>query len=993
MFSFKKNALFKYFSTNSRNQVNKFRKEIDDNYRLKDFTKNHDSKEWLKGKIQERKDGLPKEKFSSLLSKKNITKKSLRPYFKPDKRQLNKYLRGQTMNVLQKTEDVELLRLSETLFHKDHTAQVLENYRKIRENKIFNRKLHEIKEKKLSLKLESRKISNLIPDYEIKFGGYEKFNNTAGFHEKQYSLESFSPITNFKYAFNLETANPMYEERNISNQLTKFEEYTNNKKLLENKRIDSLLRNNTRNDELNRFLSNDNDDVKLIEEKSLTEVKQNEITMTKPFEEHVELTNKLNTYELEVYNEFKKLDLYDKYNKGIIEFKDLSVEENLNYVKFNLKNTNELFKMYTEVRELSPIITCALVQKISLGYKEEKDKVVLFQKKDYKDMLIKIKKNLKTIDNKNLIDTFWSIGRIHRTNRTFYPLFFQHLLDEFITEFKSRMEFLNIIEISFLCQAISYYRINSKNDDLKVLEDEYNLSQKIMDNILSKEISYLNPFHMAKILIFYYQRNDTRLELLLSHMYKPLRAFLEDKEAINIDIMNMNDLIKIIQVYSWSLMKKETKEYIEILKIFSNIILPNRKKYEIKHAAMIIKYYSNARLFLHELTKIMQLQIDDELIAKKEFSIKDALNYCFGISKYYTKDIFPNFNMDINCIIYPNLFEKSNSYKFITIKKIHRLIFERQDMFNVSSLSLILYSASLMGYPDIDFYLPVYHNIIAADGNIPLVVEDIGYFMQTLSLLNYNENKFIDYFLNKLQKSYKLANNVFSISQVLSAVVNLNAKKNIRGLKDWEKLMDEIIEYGTANIGDNVSAAVSFLWFFTYMDKVDNNFFDYCYELINLKKDKLTKYDKVIFNQIVIYNYMIHNYINSCLSDETLNEMGITSLDFDKERKKVQNKISKGKYEDDSIHDRIKNVFIENESKLKKLGLGFEENVNLYNSYTVPFIFPKNKKCIFIYDHSEKLKSKSLNGYNSMIQQIVHHSGYKIITLSDETDIIAKIIN
>lgn len=51
----------------------------------------------------------------------------------------------------------EIPSLREKIFLLDHTAEVLENYRKVKENEIFNHILHGEREKKAFLKKESRK--------------------------------------------------------------------------------------------------------------------------------------------------------------------------------------------------------------------------------------------------------------------------------------------------------------------------------------------------------------------------------------------------------------------------------------------------------------------------------------------------------------------------------------------------------------------------------------------------------------------------------------------------------------------------------------------------------------------------------------------------------------------------------------------------------------------------------------------------------------------
>ena len=53
-------------------------------------------------------------------------------------------------------------------------------------------------------------------------------------------------------------------------------------------------------------------------------------------------------YESKIVDQHSKLDIYK--SKGLsyskISFNDLTLLENLNYIKFNLKNTEEAFKLF-----------------------------------------------------------------------------------------------------------------------------------------------------------------------------------------------------------------------------------------------------------------------------------------------------------------------------------------------------------------------------------------------------------------------------------------------------------------------------------------------------------------------------------------------------------------------------------------------------------------------------------------------------------------------
>jgi hypothetical protein len=1037
-----------------------FKKEINSAYALKDFTKNYDANAWIENKVKERKSRLTTEKFSAVLNRKY--KEPLSPYLKPDKRQLNRYLRKRTMDVLAKTEEHDMKLLSESLFTKDHTAQSLENLRKIQENKIFNRKMHEITEKKFALKLESRREINLIENYEGRFLNYERHNASTGIGYKLYPLQNFLPESRYKYAGDLSSNNPKYvpieSEGGTGN---KYNEYIENKKRLENLRISSVLSGKKNNEELLKYLelinsnpsgnliktltdgnesslitNNDNKDnntalIEGIEAENINKKKVNKVDNY--FREHCELTSKINQYELSVYEEFKKLDIYNKYNKGIIKFSDLTLEENLNYIKFNINSGRDLFKVYAEVKNLSPIITCALVQKISIGYKEEKDIFELFAKPEYRDMLTIIKKNLKIIDNKNLADSLYAVSKIHKGLRSFSNKFFQHFLNETFMELNSRLKedstSLNFLEISFLLEGLSMLRISNNYDDLKVVEEEFKLAHLAKERILGNK-TYSNmaihPFHISKVLNYFYIKNDEDINKLLVHLGYPLMNFIKSQN-VN-DTVGIIDLVKIVSVYSWGIAREVThmrkqiigedessnieivvkdsdnmKEgmlqlYNDVLTSLKNPVINNRQKYEIKHASNLIYSYSIANIKDEDVYRFLQLQIDEQLNTLQEFKPEDIMFYTFAIARRHLREDIPKFNLDPNSIIYINLNEKNTSYKYITIKKFQRLMYEREKMFNAKYLSLALYSASIMGYSDMEFYLPIFHNIIVTQNQYSLRPTDIGYLMQTLAWLNYNDDNIINFLLNKLfgdidelANNLKNEKNVLSISQVLTALVRLNARKHFRNLNNWQEVLEELLNYSRVNLADNPSHLISFYWFFTYIGYLFNNpaALEFLYNTVYLHKDSLNKYDKILLNQVYSYSsiYNINDKCSNLFSKEFLKVLSGASMKHEQARTQTHIKLSKDRYENETPIKRISRLIKENKALLNRQGLVPEENVTLLDSYIIPFMF--GKKCLFIYDHNEILKSKTPTGYNVLLFEMILEKGY-IPTYINTNDFINK---
>jgi len=92
---------------------------------------------------------------------------------------INKVLQKRVSKIVDMNRQSNYYDLSRKFFFLDHTAEVLENYRRIEENKIFDRILHDERMKKAYLKKEGRRKENLIEDFDFKFGEYKYFEDTA----------------------------------------------------------------------------------------------------------------------------------------------------------------------------------------------------------------------------------------------------------------------------------------------------------------------------------------------------------------------------------------------------------------------------------------------------------------------------------------------------------------------------------------------------------------------------------------------------------------------------------------------------------------------------------------------------------------------------------------------------------------------------------------------------------------------------------------------
>ena len=70
--------------------------------------------------------------------------------------------------------------------------------------------------------------------------------------------------------------------------------------------------------------------------------------ITSSYDEAAQLSEQVKDYESDIYSDHLSLDLYrtKAKSKTKISFKDLSLQENLNYIKYTLKDTNEAFDMF-----------------------------------------------------------------------------------------------------------------------------------------------------------------------------------------------------------------------------------------------------------------------------------------------------------------------------------------------------------------------------------------------------------------------------------------------------------------------------------------------------------------------------------------------------------------------------------------------------------------------------------------------------------------------
>ncbi len=316
---------------------------------------------------------------------------------------------------------------------------MLENYRRMIEAKVFNRLLHVERERKLYLRLHSRRPENVIPDYGIKFRTFEPWNNTEGLlAEPTYKFSDFLlPEPTGEAAHRVE---PQYQK------------YLENKKQLTNIKIENFLTDRTRNPALLQLEGKSTDTTVTVVE---TDQEKNALAIAeKPaagsleenLKKQMQIVNEIAGYEDAVVKSMeKKYDIY-RVHKGKLgrpKFAELSKEQILNYLKFDVYSLEDAFGLYRETSKLPdmPTIAASVVQKFAMCIPRT-DMAKLAALPEFWDIFRDVHRCPAKLDNKCLVDTVFAAGLIYGEKRSpegelmsvQTPKFLWHFLDSFLFE-------------------------------------------------------------------------------------------------------------------------------------------------------------------------------------------------------------------------------------------------------------------------------------------------------------------------------------------------------------------------------------------------------------------------------------------------------------------------------------------------------------------------------------------------------------------------------
>ncbi|CDW74365.1 UNKNOWN [Stylonychia lemnae] len=915
----------------------------------------------MKDRVKKFRARIPEIPLSKMASKEPSTvSKKRRPYMAPlsklndshKLKRINQDLKSQLKRNTDQIWENEKISLRNKFFVLDHTAEVLENYRRIQENEIFNHVLHEERDKKAFLRRESRKAENLIDNYDYKFGDYKYLqsteNNTsiyqiAGsvdiFYEQTQIKNNQSKLSNGLKQIEAPSINQM-----ASGQMNEFQDYKSKQKELQNFRIEKMLTPRSNNPDLQKYL----EDKAAYETASLGETSADELTiksaqseedsdkridiirensLANEFDHIKNVANQVEQYEQKVVDEYKHIDVYrakgKSYNK--INFNDLTVHENLNYIKFNLKTSTEAFQLFEQIKEKygnHPEIPAAIVQKLAnkSNIKRQQINKKLLSKWEYKSILRSISQNIELLDNKQLVDTIFSIGKLHKrqtlkeieTDVPQFYQFFNYFVRDMLKEAKDRINELQTVQVAYLAKGVENMR-KILNDNNKILEKEL---REVIKTYSVQNAASFDPYSVSKVLRYLYTQNDggeTSLKVYealgmrfyqnLKERRESMREMTLDDPLIDIEMKDILDLIRVYSVYAKpekqlfvpQLFLDESLENpdmggqmqlqtqldssqikIENLNQLSKAILSElpdiiqKKSEEINFSQIsdLMFHYTSADMMQNKnFIYFLEKTAEDQLILREKFITLNSARLIWGFGKFMNRRLQPRYNQDIGATII-NRYEltKVPSVSHKLQRRVVDLIIEHKKAITTDNLALSLYANASVGFYDRIFFADAFQQF-TLNGQAPSL-KNIGYFAQSMALLrNYEhfdhailwlEQLIINEPQNFYEKSGFNIASEFSFVQTLQALtyLDLDKVKNSMIILQFLDFYAKSLEIEMTET--HINLVPSTLWSLMALNKLDQNFklMEKCLTVV--QNEKLSN---LSFSDCVLMNQVFNEYI------------------------------------------------------------------------------------------------------------------------------------
>lgn len=139
-------------------------------------------------------------------------------------------------------------------------------------------------------------------------------------------------------------------------------------------------------------------------------------------------------------------------------------------------------------------------------------------------MLRQVKENCRLIDNKNLVDTIYAVGKLHQGLKTKEDLnkygdqkFFQHFFRDMLTEVLGRVDQLSLMQITYLAKGLLNSRrfldANNSNIENEICQA---LKQKCLQVYRGQEERF-QPYTISKLIRYFSRHEEDAGTLQLYH--------------------------------------------------------------------------------------------------------------------------------------------------------------------------------------------------------------------------------------------------------------------------------------------------------------------------------------------------------------------------------------------------------------------------------------------------------------------------------------------
>ena len=345
------------------------------------------------------------------------------------------------------------------------------------------------------------------------------------------------------------------------------------------------------------------------------------------------------------------LDLHRRKNLGRkAEFKHLTLIENLNYIKYNSRTVKHIFSIFKTTSSVIqvPNLAANVIQQMSKSLDliaNTKKRDMTIGRPEYKTMLKLINNKAALLDDKNLVDTLYAIGKIHKTERDLVNL--PKILNKYLKEVVDRSKYFNEHHIAFLSKGLR----NLKWMDIPI---EVEIRQALKKRVI-EIASQMHVYSISKFMSYLLMMNDVDLQVI-NVLQDRLITLINEGRVDELELWDFKDILQ-----TFSMLSNEKDHFInricDIDKFKKEDEVSILTENELK-SSMILDLLAPYIVF--KVTKLEEVSLP--------FKINDLweIIYAYSIArKYNQKEVFELLSNKVADLVVLN-----ENYKFSDTSKV-----------------------------------------------------------------------------------------------------------------------------------------------------------------------------------------------------------------------------------------------------------------------------------------------------------------------------------